>query len=454
MVYDLIVLGGGPAGYLACERAGHAGFKVLLIEKENIGGGCLNRGCIPTKTLLYSAKIKDSVQGGEKYGVFASEVSLDHVAVIKRKNKIVKKLTAGIKSQVKAAGVEIVEGEGVISGKDENGYNVLVNDNTFTAKKLLIATGSSPIIPPIDGVQEGMGNGFVLTSREMLELLDVPKKLVVIGGGVIGLEMASYYNSAGSEVTVIEMLPSIGGAIDNDIAELLQKEYKKKGITFNLSCKVTKVNQNSVMYEKEGQSYKVEADKVLLSVGRKPNSQGIGLESINVNVERGAVKIDDKCMTNIEDVYCAGDVNGKSMLAHTAYRQAEVAVNNMMGVKDIMRYNTIPGVIYTNPEVAGVGYTKQSAQDNGMDVTEKVITMNYAGRYMAENERGEGIIKIIVDNDKNILCGVHMIANYASEIIISAGIMIEQKMSIDEIKQLIFPHPTVSEIIREAIFRL
>ncbi|MCK5128398.1 MAG: dihydrolipoyl dehydrogenase [Clostridiales bacterium] len=454
MIYDLIVLGGGPAGYLACERAGHAGLKVLLIEKENIGGVCLNRGCIPTKTLLYSAKIKDSAEHGKKYGVIAKDVTIDHAAVIKRKNKVVKKLVSGVKSQVKGSGTTIVDGEGTITGTSADGYSVLVNDETYTAKRLLIATGSSPIIPPIEGLKEGIDSSFVATSREMLELMEVPKKLIVIGGGVIGLEMASYYNSAGSDVIVIEMLPTIGGTIDSDIAELLKKEYTKKGITFNLSSKVTKVNKSSVVYEKDGESIKVSADKVLLSVGRKPNSNGIGLENINVEVERGAIKIDERCMTNIANVYCAGDVNAKSMLAHTAYRQAEVAVNNMLGRKDIMRYSAIPGVIYTNPEVAGVGHTKKSAEDLGMNITEKAITMNYSGRYMAENERGEGIIKIIVDNEKNTLCGVHIIGNYASEIIISAGIMIEKEMSINEIKELIFPHPTVSEAIREAIFQL
>lgn len=454
MIYDLIVLGGGPAGYLACERAGHGGLKTLLVEKEAIGGVCLNRGCIPTKTLLYSAKIKDGAENGKKYGVKVDSITLDHKAVVKRKNKVVKKLTAGVKAQVLGSGTTIIDGEGTIVGQNADGFNVKVNDEVYTAKRLLIATGSSPVVPPIDGLKDGVENDFVLTSREMLDIKEVPKKLVVIGGGVIGLEMASYFNSAGSDVTVVEMLPNIGGAIDSDISDLLLKEYTKKGITFNLSSKVTNVRKDSVVFEKDGQSVEVEADKVLLSVGRRPNSQGIGLETINVDTERGAVKIDDRCMTNIQNVYCAGDVNARSMLAHTAYRQAEVAVNNMLGRPDIMRYDAIPGVIYTNPEVAGVGMTKKKAEELGMDITEKAVTMNYSGRYMAENERGEGIIKIIVDNKKNTLCGVHIIGNYASEIIISAGIMIEKEMSIKEIKELVFPHPTVSEVIREAIFQL
>ena len=454
MIYDLIVLGGGPAGYLACERAGNEGLKVLLIEKESIGGVCLNRGCIPTKTFLYSAKIKDSAEHGDKYGVVCDGVKIDHAEVVKRKNKIVKKLTGGVKAQVKAAGTEIIEVEGVIEGQNADGFQVKAGDSVYTGKRLLIATGSAPAVPPIDGVKEGMESGFVLTSREMLDITEVPEKLVVIGGGVIGLEMASYFNSAGSDVTVVEMLPKIGGAIDSDIAKILQKEYEGKGIKFNLSCAVMKVGKDSVIYEQNGEKVEVKADKVLLSVGRRPNSQGIGLETIGVQVERGRVAIDERCQTNVANVYCAGDVNGRSMLTHTAYRQAEVAVNNMVGRRDKMSYDAIPGVIYTNPEVAGVGHTKESAQLAGLDVTEKVVSMNYAGRYMAENERGEGIIKIIVDNAKNTLVGVHMIGNYSSEIIISAGMMIEKQMGIDEIKKFVFPHPTVSEAIREAVFQL
>ena len=400
MIYDLIVLGGGPAGYLACERAGHKGLKVLLIEKESIGGVCLNRGCIPTKTLLYSAKIKDSGEHGDRYGVVCDGIKIDHAAVVKRKNKIVKKLTGGVKTQVKAAGAEIVEAEGVIAGQDADGFQVKAGKETYTGKRLLIATGSSPAVPPIDGVKEGMETGFVMTSREMLDITEVPEKLTVIGGGVIGLEMASYFNSAGSKVTVVEMLPKIGGAIDSDIAKILQKEYEGKGIKFNLSCTVTKVGNDSVVFEQNGDKMEIAADKVLLSVGRRPNSRGIGLETIGVQVESGRVTVDDRCQTNVANVYCAGDVNGRSMLAHTAYRQAEVAVNNMAGRRDAMSYDAIPAVIYTNPEVAGVGYTKETAEAAGLDITEKVLSMNYAGRYMAENERGEGIIKLIVDNAK------------------------------------------------------
>jgi len=454
MVYDLIVIGGGPAGYLACERAGHSGLKTLLIEKEHMGGVCLNKGCIPTKTLLYSAKLADGAKNGKKYGVTATEVSVDHAAVIKRKDKIVKNLTGGVRTAVKASGVTIVDEMGVIKGKNADGYEVQAGDTVYSGKRLLIATGSIPMAPPIPGLKKGLEAGFVLTNKEVLEILQVPKEFIIIGGGVIGLEMASYFNSVGSKVTVIEMMGKVGGMIDDDLAAILQKSYEAKGIIFNLNCKVTEFKSDGVVYEEDGQTKEIKGDNVLLSIGRRANTANIGLENIGVALDRGAIITDDKQKTNIVEVYAAGDVNGKSMLAHTAYREAEVAVNNMNGIRDVMRYGAIPSVVYTNPEVAGVGETENTAKQKGIDVTCKTITMNYSGRYMAENERGDGIVKIIVDTKWNKLIGVHMIANYASEIIYGAGIMVEKEMTIDEIKQLVFPHPTVSEIIREAIFQL
>ncbi|MEG0357113.1 MAG: dihydrolipoyl dehydrogenase [Christensenellaceae bacterium] len=455
MVYDLVVLGGGPAGYLACERAAHAGLKTVLIEKRNVGGVCLNEGCIPSKTLLYAAKLKDGAQHGDKYGVTGAEnVGLDHKAVVTRKNKVVKQLTGGIAATLKGLGVEWIRAEGKIKGRGKDGYEVESQGVVYAGKRLLIATGSEASMPPIDGLKDQYEKGFALTNREILDMETVPKKLVVIGGGVIGLEMASYFNSAGSEVTVIEMLEQIGGPIDIDIAKLLKKAYEKKGITFKMGCKVVKIEAGAVVYEEKGQVQKAVADKALISIGRRANTQGIGLETIGILTERGAVKTDEYMKTNMPEVYAAGDVNGKSMLAHTAYREAEVAVNNMLGNRDKMKYNAIPGVIYTNPEVAGVGETEQSAKEKGLDVTVKSITMKYSGRYVAENEGGDGICKIIVDNKWNKLIGVHMITNYASEIIWGADALIAKEITIDEIKKMVFPHPTVCEIIREAVWQI
>ncbi|MGI6141452.1 MAG: dihydrolipoyl dehydrogenase [Caldicoprobacterales bacterium] len=452
MTYELIVIGGGPAGYLAAERAGHAGLSTLLIEKRSLGGVCLNEGCIPSKALLYSAKIADNARHGEKYGVKAGDVMLDHPAVIKRKNKVVRNLVSGVKAKMRKNKVTVVEDTAYIVGRNEEGYEVKAGDTLYTGRRLLIASGSVPIMPPIPGVREGFEAGFVLTNREILDLEEVPEKLVIVGGGVIGLEMASYYRSAGSQATVIEMLDHIAGPTDAEISQILLKNYEKKGIRFMLGSRVTKVENNAVVYESNGQTFSVEADKVLMSIGRRPATEGLGLENIGVELERGRIKVDSKCQTNVPGVYAAGDVNGISMLAHTAYRESEVAVNNMLGRKDIMRYNAIPSVIYTNPEVAGVGETEQTAAQKGIEFETAKLPMMYSGRYMAENEGGDGICKILIDKNHKKLIGVHMIGNYSSEIIYGAALMIEMEMRVDDVKELVFPHPTVSEIIRETIF--
>ena len=451
-IYDLIIIGAGPAGYLAAERASHEGLSVLLIEKDKIGGVCLNEGCIPSKTLLYSAKLFDGAKNGSKYGISVDNISLDHKAVISRKNKVVKKLVGGVKAKLRTLKVEVVQGTGKIQPRSNDGYNVIVDEIVYTGKRLLIAAGSQPIVPNIPGVKESYEKGFVLTNREILDLDSVPSELVIVGGGVIGLEMASYYNSAGSKVTVIEMLDHIAGATDIEISSILKKNYEKKGIIFNLDSKVTSIENDKVSYENQGKTFSITADKVLLSIGRRPVTNDLGLENIGIELDKGTIKVDRYCKTNIPDVYAAGDVNGKSLLAHTAYREAEVAVNNMLGKRDIMRYDTIPSVIYTNPEVACIGETEETAKSKNIDIDTIKLSMMFSGRYAAENEGGDGICKLIIEKSTKKLIGAHMIGNPVSEIIYGVGLMIENEMRVDDIKELVFPHPTVSEVIREGIF--
>lgn len=454
MVYDLIVIGGGPAGYLAAERAGHAGLATLLIEKRFVGGVCLNEGCVPSKALLYSAKLLDGALHGDKYGITVEKASINQEAVIARKNKVVKTLVTGIKGKLKKNKVTIVEAEAHIQGKNAEGFAIEAGGETYTGRRILIATGSMPVVPPIPGVKEGVEAGYVLTNREILDLKKVPESLVVVGGGVIGLEMASYYNSVGSKVTVIEMLDHIAGNNDKEISEILMKNYQKKGVEFKLGAKVTKISKDAVEYEKDGQIVTVPAEKVLLSIGRKPATNGLGLENIGVETDRGSIRVDERGRSNIPEVYAAGDVNGTSMLAHTAYREAEVCINNILGKRDVMRYNAIPSVIYTNPEVGSVGETEETAKKKGIEFEAVKLSMMYSGRYVAENEGGDGICKVLIDKKYKKLIGVHMIGNYSSEIIYGAGLMIENEMRVDDVKELVFPHPTVCEIIREAIFEV
>lgn len=454
MIYDLIVLGGGPAGYRAAERAGECGLATLLVEERSVGGVCLNEGCIPTKTLLYSAKLYDGVARGEKYGVTAEGLKLDHAKVVARKDKVVKTLVAGVNASLRAAGVVQLNARGKIAGRSAEGYLVEAGGETHIGKRLLVATGSLSAVPPIEGLKEGMERSFVLTNRELLALREIPRKLAVVGGGVIGLELASYFCSAGSEVTVVEMLDHIAGENDQDLVKLLQKGYEKRGVKFLLSAKVTQITETSVRYEKDGVSGEVAADKVLLSIGRRPNTRDIGLESIDILTERGAIVTDARMKTNRPEVYAAGDVNGKSMLAHTAYREAEVAVNNMLGKKDVMRYEAIPAVLYTNPELASVGLSEAAAREKSLDVDVVSVPMRFSGRYLAENEGGDGIMKLIADKQTGAVLGVQALANYASEFIVACAAFVEMGLGVKEIQKIVFPHPTVSEIVREAAFHL
>jgi dihydrolipoamide dehydrogenase len=453
-MYDLMILGGGPAGYLAAERAGHGGLSVLLIEKRVLGGVCLNEGCVPSKALLNSAKIFDYANHGEKYGVTTTGAAIDQKAVIARKNKVVRNLVAGIKGQMKANHVTVKEGFGEILGRENGIIKVKVGDEIFESAKLLVASGSEAIVPPIPGAKEGLEQGYVLTNREILNLEVIPESLVVVGGGVIGLEMASYFNSVGSRVTVVEMLDKIAGPTDREISTILQKNYEKKGIMFKLSCKVTGMPKGLVEYEENGKKESVEAQYVLMSIGRRAVTAGFGLETLGVQVDRGHIVVDDKGQTNVPGVFAAGDVNGVWMLAHAAYRESEVVVNNLLGRKDVMRYQAMPSVIYTNPEVGSVGETEETCKAKGIEYKLASISMNYSGRYMAENEGGDGICKVLVDPVRDRMIGCHIIGNYSSEIIVTAAMLIESEMKIKDIKEFIFPHPTVSEIIREAIFQL
>ena len=363
-----------------------------------------------------------------------------------------RKLVAGIGLRMRNAGVEVVKAEATIEGRTPEGIvRISAGDNTYEAKNVLICTGSETFIPPIAGLDMSTNEALV-TSRELLSLKEAPTSLVIIGGGVIGMEFASLYNSIGCEVHVVEMMPEILGAMDSEVSAMLRAQYTKKGVHFHLSCKVTSVDGHNVTFvDSEGAEHTVEGDKILLSVGRRPITKGFGLESLSVELERGGIKVDNRMRTNVAGVYAAGDVTGFSMLAHTASREAEVVIHNLCGHDDTMCYNAIPGIVYTNPEVAGVGLTEAQAQQQGVGHKCLKLPMAYSGRFVAENEGGEGICKIIVDKATERVLGVHMLGNPCSEIIGSACIAIERGMTVSELERVILPHPTVTEIIKECI---
>lgn len=444
---------------MAAERAGAAGLKVVLFERKSLGGVCLNEGCVPTKTLLYGAKVYNYALAGERYGVYVSDPSIKFEEFADRKDRVVKRLVTGVKAAMKTHGVEVVPESAFIEGKDSDGVRIKAGGNEYAARNLLVCAGSEAAVPPFPGLSEA--GDVICTNREILALREQPGELVVIGGGVIGMEFAAFYSTIGTKVTVIEMLPKILGPMDDEISAMLQKIYAKKGVKFCLNCKVTGIEGNTVVYlDPDGVEQRVGGDKILVSVGRRANLAGYGLENLGLEYSLNkagrpvGIKVDDRMRTNVPGVYAAGDVTGFSMLAHTASREGEVAVNDILGVEDRMSYAAIPGIVYTNPEVAGVGLTEEQAKERGLDFIVAKLPMTFSGRFVAENDRPEGICKFIVAKGSHEVLGVHMLGNPCSEIIQTAGIAIETKMTVEALQRIVFPHPTVSEILKETAFAL
>lgn len=447
MKYDVAIIGGGPAGYTAAEKAAKGGLSTVLFEKNALGGVCLNEGCVPTKTLLYSAKTYDQIKHASKYAVSAENPSFDYPKIIARKNKVVKKLTAGIRMKMKESGVEVIAGEAMIQGKTDEG-NILIQyaEQVYEAKNLLVCTGSESVIPPIPGVNETE----YWTSREALQSKELPASLIIIGGGVIGMEFASFFNSMGTEVQVVEMLDKILGPMDKELSDMLQAEYAKRGVKFYLGHKVTGIHGQEVTVEKDGESFTLHGEKVLLSVGRRPVTKGFGLETLALEPYRNGIKVNEYMQTALPNVYACGDITAFSLLAHTAVSEAEVAIDHILGKARAMSYKAIPGVVYTNPEIAGVGKTEEELQASGTPYQVKKIPMAFSGRFVAENEMGNGVCKLILAEDGTLI-GAHLLGNPASELIVIAGIAIEKGMKAEELTSFVFPHPTVGEILKEAL---
>lgn len=447
MKYDVAIIGGGPAGYTAAEKAAANGLSTLLFEKNALGGVCLNEGCVPTKTLLYSAKVYDTIKHASKYAVSAENPTFDFPKIIARKNKVVKKLTAGIRMKMKEHGVEVISGEATIQGRAEDGtITIICGETTYEAAHLLLCTGSETVIPPIPGLQETA----YWTSREALQSKELPASLVIIGGGVIGMEFASFFNSMGTEVHVVEMLDKILGPMDRELSDQLQAEYAKRGVKFYLGHKVTAVSEGAVTVEKAGETSTIQGEKILLSVGRRPVTKGFGLETLALEPFRNGIQVNEYMQTSVPNVYACGDITAFSLLAHTAVSEAEVAIDHILGKNRSMSYKAIPGIVYTNPEIAGVGITEEDVQAAGVPYTVKKIPMAFSGRFVAENEQGNGVCKLILAEDGTVI-GAHLLGNPASELIVIAGLAIEKGMKADELKAIVFPHPTVGEIIKEAL---
>ena len=470
-MYDVAIIGGGPAGYLAAERFGHLGKKVLLVEKGFLGGTCLNVGCIPTKTLLNSAKQYAHALEAHKFGVKVEGVSYDWTAMQAWKQDVTGKLRGGIAAQMKRFKVDVVEGSGEIVRAPAGGSGkVRVTGADGTAgehecKAILVSTGSSPALPPIPGSKD---NAKMVDSTGLLEIGSVPERLCVIGGGVIGVEFASLFSALGSAVTVVEMMDEIVPFMDREQAPLLRRAMK--AVDFKLGCKVEKLDGGTVHFTaKTGTSEKVEADLVLMAVGRRPNLTGWGAEVVGLDLSPRGVNVDDRMRTNLPGIWAAGDVTGRSLLAHSAYRMAEVAVSGIAAWLDgspavtaghaapsnLMRWNAIPWAVYGIPEAAGVGMTEQDAAARGIAVKKASLPMKISGRFAAENTfAGQGSVKLIADAKDGRILGLHAVGAYSSEFIWGGAALIEQELRVEDVKQLIFPHPTVCELIRDCAWEI
>lgn len=445
MKFDLAIIGGGPAGYTAAERASAAGLSVVLFEKNSLGGVCLNEGCIPTKSFLYSAKLLDQSKGSSKYGINVQEVTYDLSKIVARKTKIIRKLVAGIKARMVAGGVEFIQGEANAVTATEDTVTVKCNDEEYISKYLFICVGSQTVIPSIPG----LSTTDFWTNKEALMCTEIPPSLLVMGGGVIGLEFASFFASMGSKVIIVEMAGEILGGMDREMAALLRTEYEKKGVIFKLKSCVKSVTGNEVSIDTEGELSTLATDKLLLCVGRKPNLSGF--EKLLLNQYRGALQVNEFMQTSASNVYACGDITGTPLLAHVAVREAEVAVNHLLGIEDEMSYRAIPGVIYTHPEFAGVGVTEEQLKAQDIPYRVHRLPMSYSGRFVVENEGGSGLCKLILAEDDTVL-GVHILGDPASEIITIASMAVEQQLTLEEWKKFVFPHPTVAEILKESMW--
>ncbi|MBQ6977694.1 MAG: dihydrolipoyl dehydrogenase [Paludibacteraceae bacterium] len=445
MRYFLAIIGGGPAGYTAAEKASKAGKDVVLFEQNALGGTCLNVGCIPTKSLLYGAKQYFNATHAQKFGVTAAQVAFDFGAMQKRKTIVVRKLVAGIKQRLNNEHCTVVSGKAVVISHQPSVVSLQCNGETYEAENLMICTGSTNFVPPIPGIKD---NPAVWDSTDALAAAELPKSIIIVGGGVIGMEFATLYHELGVPVTVIEAMPTILPNLDPEVVQILLDKYRKAGINILTSTKVESLDGGKVTAN--GEVY--EAERVLVSVGRRANLQG--LEALNeLELERGAIKIDEFCKTNLPNVYACGDVTGKIMLAHVASRQAEVAVGRMLKEIPLQRiaYNAIPSVVYTNPEIASVGITEAQAESMSIPVEVKKLPMTFSGRFMAENEGETGLCKMIVDAKNHSVLGVHCIGNPCSEFISAASFAVRNGYTVPEMQQVVFPHPTVSEILHEIL---
>ena len=445
MDFEVAVIGGGPGGYVAAIKAAQSGKKTCIIEKEHFGGVCLNEGCIPTKTLIKTVNVFEEVKNADKFaveGVDKSQIKISVEKLQARKKGVINQLVGGVKGLLKGNKVEIIEGEG--SFVDKN--TIKVGDKTITAENIIIATGSETFMAPFI---ERVGDTNIITSKEALSLDYIPESIAIIGGGVIGIEFAYVFAMMGTKVYVLELMDKILPMVDAEVSDMARKKMEKIGVTFHTGTKVKSVNGNKTIFEFDGKEDSIETQVVLMAVGRTPDTSGLNAEGIGIEFDRKAIKTDEYLRTNIDNIYAIGDVNGKSMLAHTASHEGIVAVANICGHEEVMNYNYIPACIYLEPEIASIGLTEAQAKEKYENVKVGKFPLAANGKALVEGEN-EGIIKVVLDGELNEILGVHIFGVHATDMISEISVAMNMEATADEIIHSVHPHPTVAEIIPEA----
>ncbi|MGB3366200.1 MAG: dihydrolipoyl dehydrogenase [Acidaminobacteraceae bacterium] len=445
-MYDIAIIGGGPGGYVAAIKAAQLGNKVVLIEKDKVGGVCLNYGCIPTKTLLHSAKLYDNMLNSYEYGILIedkSSIKIDWSKMLERKDSVVNKLVTGVEGLLKKNGVDVIYGVAKLVTRS----SLVVDSKKFEYKNLVIATGSSVMNPEIKGLKESIESGYSIDSTGAISLDKVPKSMIILGGGVISIEFATLYNNLGCEVTIIQRSSELLKFLDKDVRNLIQRHLSKKGVNIITDTSITEISNGRVKFENKGKAKEVTAEKILVSLGRKPNISGF--EELNLKTDKNGVIVDDHMQTNIDHIYAIGDVNGKYMLAHVASAEGIVAINHIMGESEKINYNKIPSCIYSSPEVGVVGLTEEEAIEKGYDVIVSKFPLSANGKALAEGE-STGFVKLVADKTYGEVLGVHIVASHATDMIAEAVATMELEGTIHDLAKTVHPHPTLSEIVMEA----
>jgi len=444
MDFDIIVIGAGPGGYVAAIKAAQLGKKVCIVEKKHVGGTCLNVGCIPTKVLLKSVETRNEVAQSGKFGITGIDIGgldIELSVLQERKSSIIKQLVQGVEGLLKKNKVILKSGNAEFIDKK----TLKVGDEKITADSIIIAAGSETKSLPV-AVDNSMP---VYTSTEVLGLKKKPSKMVVIGGGVIGIELAYFLNNIGTDVSIVEFMDRILPPVDAEIAGMVEKQFTEMGIDIHTGAKVTKIEKDGVVFENEGMEQKIKCGAVLMAVGRAPYTDGLNLDAAGVAVERGAVVTDMTMSTNVKGIYAIGDVNGKSMLAHTASMEGLVAVNNICGKYTKMDYGKVPSAIYINPEIASIGLTEDQAKEKYGDIKVGRFPMIGNGKALIEGET-RGLVKIITDKSHLEILGAHLYCIRATDMISEISVAMNLECTANELVKMIHPHPTISEAIHEA----